>query len=515
MIPLPSFTVLQAGQVSSILVGIEMVLQWPTVFFLFAGLVVGMALGALPGIGAAIGIVILLPLSVALQPIDALVLFVSMYSGGMYGSSISAILMNIPGTVASAATLFDGYPMTRQGRAVTALTISAISSGVGGLVTVIALVVAIPFFIPIVLLFGSPEYALVAFFGIALISVVARGSISEGIVMGAFGLMLSTIGAAAVSPELRFTMGTINLYDGLSYVSALIGLFAIAEMFKLATESQPTLDDAELVSGSRLDGIRAVLRRPITLIKSATIGAAIGAIPGAGASVSNFVSYAEALRSADDPESFGDGDERGVIAAEAANNGTVGGSLVPTLSFGIPGSGTTAILLGAFLIHGLQPGPELFTSQLQLTYSLYVALLIGNILIIVLGTLFVTNLYHITKVDADYIVPVVVVLGTLGAFALRNNWVDVVTVYLLGVAGYYLLKHEFPIIPFVLGLVLGPIAEANLFRSLNISGGSAEIFIETPLRVVLVVGTVLTVLSPVIGPLVTRAGHRLRSGIDS
>lgn len=505
---MPAPVVLAAGAVSSVGTALATVLSWPTVGFMVAGLLLGMLLGALPGIGAAIGIVVLLPLTGALSPVDGLVMLTSMYSGGMYGSSISSILLNVPGTVSSAATTLDGYPMSEQGRGITALAISATSSALGGFLTVLVLVALVPYFVPIVLLFGSPEYTLVAVLGITLISVVARGSMVKGITTGAFGMLLSTVGAATVSPVFRFTHGYVNLYDGLSYVAALIGMFAIAEMIRVVGDKETIASEAVEVAGDRAEGVAAVARRPVTLVKSAFIGMAIGLIPGSGASISNFVSYAEAVRSSDDPGSFGTGKEEGVIAAEAANNGTVGGSLVPTLSFGIPGSGTTAILLGAFLIHGLQPGPNLFTTQLELTYALFVALLVGNLLILVVGLGFITRLYYLTRIDIDYIVPVVVVLSVLGGYALRNNWIDVATVFVLGIAGYYMVSYDYPVIPFVLGTVLGPIAEENVFRSLQLSDGSFAIFVSEPLRLLLVAAVLLSLTAPLVRGLADPARRR-------
>jgi len=296
------------------------------------------------------------------------------------------------------------------------------------------------------------------------------------------------------------------LYDGLSFVAAILGLFAIAEMLKLTGEQGGIAREDVETSGSVTEGIRAVLDRPTTVVKSAFLGMFIGSIPGSGAAVSNFVAYGEAMRSSDSTE-FGSGEITGVIAAEASNNGTVGGSLIPALSFGIPGSGATAVLLGGLLMHGLQPGPDLFEGELALTYSLFVALFLGNALILIVGLALITRTEYLTRVNTDYLIPMIVVLAIAGGFTLRSNWADVATIVLLGGIGYYMFKHDYSVIAFILGMVLGPIAEENFIRSLQLSDGSWTIFVASwPSRLLVVVIAVI-----VLGPILS-GWYRNRSG---
>lgn len=474
--------------------------SWPTLGWMIVGLLLGIVFGALPGIGASLGMAIILPLTLPIEGVDAIILLVAIYSGAMYGGSIAAILVNVPGTAAAAATTFDGYPMSKLGKARDALAISATASAVGGFLTIIALFLISGVLVEIVLLFGSPEYFLIAILGISMITVVARGSMVKGLVAGFFGLLLTTIGIAPVTPEVRFTFGQLSLFDGLSYVAALIGLFATTEMLYLAGRRGGIAEADVEIAGSLWDGVVETVRRPVLVFKSAFIGMGVGAIPGSGASVSNFLSYTEAMRSSKASDSFGSGTPEGVIASEASNNGTVGGSLIPTLSFGIPGSGSTAVLLGGLIMHGMIPGPDLFTTQLPQTYSLFLSLLVGNVVILALGLTIITRLSYITQVDSDYIIPTIMVLAMLGALTLRTNWADVATIVVLGFIGYYMRRHDYSIIAFVLGFVLGPIAEQNLLRSLQLSGGSFAIFVQEPLSLLLVIAILFVLTGPFIGP---------------
>lgn len=467
-------------------------LLWIVVGFLF-----GVIVGAIPGIGTAVGMALVLPLTILVDGVTSIILLTCIYMGGMYGGSISAILLNVPGTAGSAATTFDGYPMSRQGRAITALAISASSSAFGGLISVVLLFLVTPVIVEFVLLFNSPHLFLVALLGLAMITVVARGSMVKGLTMGMFGLLFTTVGIAPSAPDVRYNFGSLLLYDGLDIVAALLGLFAISEMLKLAAEPGSIAKDSTELSGSIGEGVRIVMSKPWSVIKSSLIGTLIGALPGAGSSVANFVSYSEVMRSSGMADSFGKGDERGVLASEASNNSAVGGSLIPTLSFGIPGSTSSAILLGGFLMHGLRPGPSMFSTNLDLTFSIYLAVGIGVIVLIPLfGLLVITQLGHITRVNTDYIIPIVIVLSMAGALSLNINWVDVATVLGIGIAGYFMREYDFSIIAFLLGAILGSMAEENLFRSLQLSDGSWAIFVSDPLSILLVILALLTIVSP-------------------
>lgn len=473
------------------------VLTIETLLWILVGFCFGVVLGATPGVGTAVGMALVLPLTVFVDGVTAVILLTCIYMGGMYGGSVSAILLNVPGTAGSAATTFDGYPMSRNGQAVTALAISAASSAIGGIISVVILFLITPFIIELVLLFNSPDLFLVALLGLAMITVVARGSIVKGLTIGMFGLLFSTVGVSPTAPDVRYNFDSLLLYDGLHIVAALLGLFAISEMIKLSAERGGIANPDSEMSGSITEGITFTLKNPRHILKSSFIGTLIGALPGAGSSMANFVSYSEAMRSAGMVDSFGNGDERGVLASEASNNSAVGGSLIPTLSFGIPGSASTAILLGGFLMHGLNPGPSLFGSDLDITFSIYIAVAIGVIVLIpLIGLLVITQLGHLTRVNTDYIIPIVVVLSLAGVYTINISWIDVFTVFLLGIGGFYMRKYDFSIVAFLLGAILGRMAEENLFRSLQISGGSYDIFFESYLSIGLIIVTLLIVFSP-------------------
>jgi len=389
---------------------VGIVFSWPTIGWVVAGILIGIIVGALPGLGASLGMAILLPLTLPLDGTDAIILLIGIYSGAMYGGSIAAILINAPGTSAAAATTFDGYPMSRQGQAVTALSLSATASALAGFLTVAALILFSPVLVEFVLAFGTPERFLIAILGLAMITIVARGSMVKGLLAGFFGLALTTVGSAPMTGDVRYTFGQFALYDGISFIAALIGLFAVAEMLKLANETGGISMSGFEVTGEIGPGVRSVFNHPVTVVKSAFIGMGIGAIPGAGSTVSNFVAYTEAVRASDDPDSFGQGNEVGVIASEASNNGTIGGSVIPAIAFGIPGSAATAVLIGGLIMHGLTPGPALFDvdANLDVTFAVFVALLIGNVFILAIGLLVVTRIGGmLTQIDTDYIIPMV------------------------------------------------------------------------------------------------------------
>lgn len=486
------------SMLSSFVEAAQTIFTGEPILWLVVGVLFGIIVGSLPGIGGSLGMALVLPLTLPLDGVNAIILLVSIYSGAMYGGSIAAILLNAPGTSAAAATTLDGYPLSRQGKAVTALAMSATASTIGGFITIILLILISPFLVQMVLLFGSPEYFLISLLGISMIAIVARGSLLKGIVSGTFGLLIATIGIAPMVPQQRYTFGNFLLYDGISFVAALIGLFAIAEMINLAGEEGGVAKTSAKLSGSIRPGITSVLQRPLLVLKSSLIGMGIGAVPGAGSTVSTFVSYAEALRSSKDSDDFGNGSHEGVIAAETANNATISGSLIPTFSFGIPGSGSTAVLLGGLIMHGLQPGPNLFSSDLAITYSVFIALFLGNFIILAVGLTFISRMGYLTKVDTDIIIPIIIVLAVVGSYLLRVNWLDVFSVFFLGIIGYYMKKYNYSVIAFVLGIVLGPIAEENLARSLVLSDGSLMIFVSKPLSLLIVIAIIALTLGPLI-----------------
>jgi len=471
----------------------------PTIWFIIAGILIGIFVGATPGLGSTVGMAILLPLTVPFGGIEALLLLVSVYAGSMWGASIASILINVPGTASAAATTLDGYPMTKQGKATTALSLSLSSSIIGGLFSAILIIILSPVLIDIVRWFGTPEYFLLTAVGLAMIALVSEGTLLKGLTIGIFGFALATIGMAPSSPTLRYTFDSLALFDGISYVAVLLGIFAGGEMIRLAAKKGGIAESSgNYTSGSIVSGFKTTISKPILVAKSSLIGLGIGAIPGTGAALSNFVAYIEAQRSSKTPELFGTGHPDGVIASESSNSATVGGSVVPTIAFGIPGSGATAVLLGGLIMHGVDPGVQMFTSDLHITYALFVGLIIGSVIIAVAGLLLLSRAYYITKVDTNILIPMVIVLACLGAFALRNNWLDVWTFLALGYFGYFMMKHDYSLVAFLLGVILGPIAESTFLRSLNLSEGSFMIFVSSVPSAILVVILLFILSEPII-----------------
>jgi putative tricarboxylic transport membrane protein len=489
---------------------IVLVFDIETLAIILLSLVISVIFGALPGLGGSIAMALFLPITLLFEGHQALIFLIMMYNGAMYGGSISAILMNVPGTAAAAASTLDGYPLTKSGRSYEALVLSALSSGIGGILADILAVGMIFLIIPIILFLSTSDIFLITLLGITLIAFVSEGSVAKGILAGMFGLLISTIGIAPGIPNLRYTFGFLSLYDGLSFLAILIGVFALAEMLQLISTGSGTISEVEVTSTtSRMELVRYYFRQRTIIIKSTIIGLVVGAIPGSGAAVSNFAAYAEQIRSDSGPSDeselpYGEGNRKGLIAAEGANNSTVDGSVLPTIAFGIPGSGATALLLGGMILHGFVPGPSMVDENLAVTISIFVALFVGSVTILFFGIIFVTKLDYLTKIDVDYIIPFVVVLSFYGTYAFRVNTVDILTVFAFGILGYYMKKYDYSIIALIIGVILGPIAERNFIRALQIGDGSYVSIIDSPLSFLLFVMVIVVVVSSTIGPMLIR-----------
>lgn len=483
----------------SLVDGAELILTPEILAFILIGISLGILVGATPGIGPPVGIALILPLTIPLNRWDAFVMLFALYIGAMYGGAVSAIILNVPGTPGAIASTFDGYPLSKQGNALYALNISILASSFGTAIASVLLILSAPILVSVILLFGTPEYALVAIFGLTIIPLVSQDSNSKSLLAAAFGLLISTVGMAPMTPTPRYALGLFELYDGLAFVALLLGVFAISEMIKLSAYEGSISGDQDGGTEERSDvSIREylsdILDHPLTYVKSTLIGLVIGFIPAAGGSVSNIVAYAEEKRSANDSESFGEGDVRGLIASEAANSGTIPGSLVPVLAFGIPGSATSAIILGGLLMHGLQPGPGLFADDVYISYATFLSLTIGGIVLLIVGLLTVTKMSYLTKVNVNLIVPVVCVLSILGSYALNINYLDVVAAVAVGFLSYLMLKYNYSLVAFIMGLILGPIIEENMYRSFQLGGVS--VFVDSYVSLALVVLILLSLFGP-------------------
>ncbi|MGA7487043.1 MAG: tripartite tricarboxylate transporter permease [Xanthobacteraceae bacterium] len=454
--------------------------------FLFVGVVVGLLFGVMPGLGGTTAIALLMPLTFGMESNHAMALIGGIMGAVSAGGSISAILINTPGTAPNAATCFDGYPLAQQGKAGLAIGAAATASTLGGLIGVVVLVAVIPVMKRIVLLFGPPEFFMLAIMGLSAIALSTGGQFLRGLISGALGLMLSFVGYNAVSGGVRFTLGFEYLWDGISLVPALTGLFAISEMIALSVSGGTIVKEKATGSvTSVLDGVAAVFRHWKTLLQGSAIGTLIGAVPGLGGTVAAFLAYTAAMQTSKHPETFGKGNIEGVIGPESANNAKDGGALIPTLAFGVPGSAEMAVFLGVLVLHGLDPGPMLLIEHEGVIFSLILALSASCIIATLITLAVARYLIMITLIDVQVLVPAVIAVSLVGVYALRETMGDVVLTGLFGLLGYLMMRFRFPRVTLVIALILGEIAERSFFQSLNMSGGDWTIFFTRALSLIL------------------------------
>ena len=464
--------------------------------FAAAGTAIGIIIGCLPGLSAAMGVALLLPMTFAMPAETGLIVLGAIYCGAIFGGSISAILIHTPGTPASAATAIEGYQLTLRGKAGKALFVSCYSSFWGGLLSCISLYFFAPLLAQLAMKFGSPEYFWLSIFGLTIIAGVSSDSMLKGLMSGAFGLLLSTIGMDPIEGAKRFMFGQSALYEGINTTCALIGLFSMSQVLILAEKKiKERAKAAKFTDKLAITREEAKLLTP-TILRSWIIGNLIGILPGAGASIACFMGYNTAHQFAKHPEQFGKGSIEGVAGSEAANNAVTGGSLIPMLTLGIPGESVTAVLMGGLIIQGLQPGPELFTRYAPMTYTFFAGFVLVQFLMLGIGLLGCPGFAQISRLSDAILIPSVTVLCVVGSFAIHKNFLDVVIMMIFGIIGYMVRKFGLNAAAIVLALILGPIGEKGLRRSLVLSGGNPAILFSTPLCWVLIGLCVFGVLSP-------------------
>jgi len=483
--------------ISNLLTAFGYVLNPLALLSIFGGVTIGIIIGALPGLSATMGVALLLPITFGMDAGIGLCMLVALYCGAMYGGSISAILLHTPGTPAAAATCLDGYPMAQKGQAGKAIGFSLVASFCGGIFSAFALLFIAPPLSKVSLLFGPPEYFSLAILGLTLIATLTQGDWIKGLISGSIGLLIAMVGLDIVTAQSRFTFGRIELLSGIPLVVALIGIFSISQALILAEKEPATRLEAKKISGEifpKLGELKAVW---LTILRSSIIGTWIGMIPGTGGDLATWIGYNEAKRSSKNSELFGTGIPEGVVASEAANNAVTGGSLIPLMVLGIPGSSVTAVLLGGFLVHGLRPGPKFMTEYGDLSFTIIISLFIANIAMLVLGIFFGKLGVLIAKIRDDFLVPVIITLSVIGSYAINNNMFDVALMFIFGLLGYFMVKVNFPIAPMVLGLILGPLAETGLQQSLIISSGNWTIFFTKPLSLGLLILALISLSSAI------------------
>ena len=454
----------------------------------------GIFVGAMPGLSATMAIAILLPLTFNMPPATGLSMLASLYMGAMYGGSISAILIRTPGTPAAAATVMDGYPMAEKGQAGKALGVSLMASLIGGVFSSIALLTIAPVLGNIAVEFGPVELFGVAVMGMTIIGSLSQGSAIKGLLSGALGLMIAMVGMSPITGSPRFTFGLIELYGGVSYIVALIGLFSIPQAIRLV-EKDETVAKAITNFKDRMLPTLAELRPLMpTILRSSVIGTVTGIIPGTGGDTACWFGYNEAKRFSKDKDKFGTGIPEGVAAAEAANNAVVGGALIPTITLGIPGSSATAILMGGLMVHGILPGPTLMVEHADITYTLIWAVMLSNVAMFIEGLYFTKVAIHVTKVKNKVLAPIIVILCVIGSFAISNSMFDVAVMLIFGILGYFMDKIGMPTAPMVVGMILGQMLDTSLHQSLKIGHGSWMVFIENKICLGLLIVSLISIL---------------------
>lgn len=485
--------------------GFSIALQWHNLLFAFVGVLIGTAVGVLPGIGPMSGVALLIPVTATLTSgldpqaaaASSIILLAGVYYGAMYGGSTTSILLNTPGESSSVVTALDGYQMAKQGRAGAALSIAAIGSFAAGLVSLLGLVIIAKPLSEMALKFGPAEYFSLMILGLCAVSGLAGKSMTKALMMTILGLLLATIGLDNVSGVARFTYDMPSLYSGLEFLTIAVGLFALGEVFKTVLEKEE--DGGEVSKVGRILPTRQDLKDsagPIT--RGSFLGFFIGVLPGAGATLASFFSYILEKRMSKNPAKFGQGAIEGVAAPESANNAASGGAMIPLLTLGIPGSGTTAILMGALIMYNVQPGPLLFEEHPQVAWGLIASMFIGNLMLLVLNMPLVKVFAKIIETPKKYLLPSIIAISFFGVYAVQFSIFDLMLLLICGVIGYYLQKNDFPLAPIVLGLVLGPMIENNMRRALTTSNGDFMIFMQKPVSLIFLVLAVLWITVPLL-----------------
>jgi putative tricarboxylic transport membrane protein len=462
------------------------------------GVLVGITVGALPGLTATMSVALITPVTFTLPPEIGIALLLGVYVGGIYGGSITAILIRTPGTPAAIATVFDGYPMTEKGQAGQALYMALFSSVSGGLISALILITIAPQLAKISLKFGPAEYFGLTVFGISVISSVAGKRVVKGLIAGVIGIMLSMVGMDVFTGVPRFTFGNTNMLAGFSLIPVLIGVFAASEVFYQAQKPYEKRVSFRGEISKIYFGFRKMKSYLVTIIRSGLIGTFIGVVPGTGAGIACFIAYSEAKRASKHPEKFGTGILEGVAAAESANTATTGGALVPMLTLGIPGDSVTAVLIGAFMIQGLQPGPLLFQHHGRTVFAIFAGFFIANVILFILGMIGLRYFAKVANIPAQILSPIILLLCFVGSYAVANSMVDVVAMLAMGVVGYFMRKYGFPGAPLVIGMILGPMVEKSLRQALTASHGSWMIFLKSPICCIFIILTLASIFLPLL-----------------
>jgi len=461
------------------------------------GVLVGIIFGALPGLTATMTIAIFIPFTFGVDAVLSFAFLLGIYTGAVYGGSVSAVLINIPGTPSAIATVFDGYPLCKKGRAGEAIGVATISSAFGGLFSVFILVIAAPFIASIALKFSAEEYVGVTLIGLSIIAVISPGSLIKGLIGGVLGLIIGIVGMDPITGFPRFIFARAELIDGISVIPVMIGVYGLAEMFIQISEQQHIKIVGQALK-NLIPPLSEFKRLAPTILRSSIIGVIVGAIPAAGGSIASLVAYGQEKRFSKRSHLLGTGIIDGIAAPESANNASTGGALIPMLTLGIPGDPMTAVLMGGLIIQGLRPGPILFQQQMPFVSSIYISLLLSVVFMLIMGLLGAKYFARLITFPKNYLIPAILVFCLVGSYAINNSIFDIWVLIISGVIGFILRKLSFSPAPIILGLILGPIFETNLRRAVMLSDGNWSTYITRPISLFFLISVVLILFGPYI-----------------
>jgi len=484
----------------NLLLSIEAILQWDTLLLMVVGVIAGIVFGCIPGFTITMAVALTLPFSFSLEPLQGISLMMGVWLGGASGGLISACLLGIPGTPSAMATTFDGYPMVKNGEPGRALSLGLWASFAGSLIGGIILVLAAPLLSSWAIKFGPWEFFSLMVFGLSAIATLGNGNLIKGLIAGLLGVFIGTFGLDPVGGAQRFTFGLTDLLSGFNYLPILIGIFAFSQLLSEVTKSSAdkfTLDKNINLHYPISKVIKDLATSWVSVIRSSLVGTFVGALPGAGSSIANILSYDIEKKMSKHSKLFGTGRKEGIIAAEAANNSSEGGALIPTLALGIPGSAVTVMMMGALLVHGIQPGPYFLVSEPVLAYGIFLAFFISAIFMLLIQAFGIRLFLRITDIPMHYLLPVVLILCALGSFAVNNRVFDIWVLLIFGVVGYFLKKFNFTLAAFVLGVILGPMTEVNLRRAIS-TDADLTLFFTRPISGVLLGLTISSLIYAVV-----------------
>ena len=487
----------------NIMAGFSLIANLESFLALFVGITIGTVAGAIPGLSATMAVALTLPFTFSMTPITGILLLLGVYKGGIFGGSIPAILIKTPGTPASSATILDGYPLAEKGQAGKALGMALWASCTADLISNLALILFAGWLASFALNFGPPEFFTLILFSLTIIAGVSGESLLRGALSAMFGLLLATVGLDLIYGTQRFTFENPNMMGGLNFIAVLIGLFAIPEIIGMVWN--PKADEGKSRAlGNNWVTFQEYRNSFRSIVRGSFIGVFLGSIPGIGAAPSAFLSYSEARRKSKNKENFGKGELEGVAAAEAGNNGVAGATLIPLLALGVPGDVITAIILGAFMVHGLQPGPMMFLINADIIYGLFIGLIVSSVFLFFIGSIAIRGFKYVADIPRSILFPSVMVLCVYGVFAVNNNLFDVGVMFVMGWIGFFMIQYKIPAAPFLIAFILGPLLEDNFRQSMLMSGSSASILFRGPITWFFWLLTSITVFT------IARAGIKTR-----